>query len=204
MDESGDTGFQFHRNSSPYFIITIVLFESKEEAEKVGERIDALKAELGKPAMEFHFTATDNRRRDKFFQAIREYEFTVFAIVCDKSKLQSLKGNHEDFLLAAFGTALEGARNAGLLYATNLKYDETGGNAFQKKLASALLSKINGAANGKYITRCEPQGSENNNLIQLADMVCGAIARPYNNPQRKDRDYLEIIKHRIYSVLKWP
>ena len=143
MDESGDTGFQFHRNSSPFFIVVVVLFESEEEAERMGARIDALKAEIGKPAMEFHFTNTDDRNRQKFFNAIHEYDFTVFAVVCDKSRLQSMKGRHEDFLLEVFGAALEGARDARLLQAANLKYDEAGGNAFQKKLASALLAKIN-------------------------------------------------------------
>ena len=41
--------------------------------------------------------------------------FTVFAAVCDKSKTTGLQGRHEEFLLSAFGAALEGAREAGLL-----------------------------------------------------------------------------------------
>ncbi len=55
------------------------------------------------------------------------------------------------------------------------------------------------------VKRCEPQSSNGNNLIQLVDMICGAIARPYNKPHKAERDYLEtIIKHRITSVLEWP
>ncbi len=203
-DESGNTGFQFHRNSSPFYVITLVLFRSEKEAEEAGARIEALKAEIGKPAMEFHFTNTDDLNRQKFFRALRGAEFTVFAVVCDKTRLQTLKGKHEELLMTAFGAALEGARDAGLLHATSLKYDEAGGNAFQKKLASGLLAKINGAEPGRYISRCEPQRSKGNALIPLADMVCGAIARPYNKPQRQDGDYRELIKHRVNSVLLWP
>ena len=202
VDESGDTGFKFHRNSSRYFVVTVVMFNSEEEAERVGARIDELKSEISKPTMEFHFTKTDDRNRQKFFSAIQGYDFTVFAVVCDKSKL-NLRDKHEDFLLAVFGAVLEGARDAGLLQAANLKYDEAGGNAFQKKLASALLAKINGVDSGRFIARCEPQRSKGNNLIQLTDMICGAIARPYNKPG-KGQDYLETIKHRVYSVLQWP
>ena len=111
VDESGDTGFQFHRNSSPYFIVTVVLFRTTEEAEKVRTRIDELKLEIGKPAMEFHFTNTDDRNRQKFFAAIRDYDFTVFAAVCDKNKLQSLRSKHGEFQMAVFGAVLEGVQS---------------------------------------------------------------------------------------------
>ena len=203
LDESGDAGFQFHRHSSRYFVVTLVLFESEEEAGKVGARITALKAEIGKPAREFHFTNTDDRTRQAFFEAIRGYDFTVLAAVCDKSKLSG-GVKPEEFLLTAFGAVLEGAREAGLLRAASLKYDEAGTRAFGKKFASSLLAKINGPDTGKYVTRLEPQGSRGNDLIQMADMVCGAIARPYNKPQRKELNHLATIKHRVNSVLEWP
>jgi hypothetical protein len=61
MDESGDAGFQFHRHSSRYFVVMLVLFGSEAEAQRVGTRLTALKAEIGKPTMEFHFTNTDGR-----------------------------------------------------------------------------------------------------------------------------------------------
>jgi hypothetical protein len=81
LDESGDTGYKFDRNSSPYFIVTMVIFKSDESAAEVSRGIDALKEEMGKPAVEFHFTNTDDRTRQKFFDVIRKYDFQVCAVV---------------------------------------------------------------------------------------------------------------------------
>ena len=203
MDESGDTGFRFERNSSPYFVVTLVLVPDGEEAERLRRTIEELKATLRKPSIEFHFTNTDDRTRQAFFSAIKPHDFQVIAAVCRKRNVH-LQGNHAEFLLSAFGAVLEHARDRGLLTAANIKYDEAGGSAFQKKLSSQLLARVNGIEPGKYIKRCEPQSSDGNNLIQLVDMVCGAIARPYNKPDKKEQNHLELIKHRIYSVLEWP
>ena len=204
VDESGDTGFRFDRNSSPYFVVTLVLVPDKDEAERIRVCLEELKAEMRRPSMEFHFTNTDDRTRRMFFAAVRKRDFQVVAAVCDKSKLQSLKGDHAEFLLSTFGAVMEYAKERGLLDAASIKYDEAGGNAFQRKLSSHLLAKVNGTETGKYIKRCDPQSSVGNNLIQLVDMVCGAIARPYNKPQKQSENYLELIKHRVNSVLEWP
>lgn len=182
----------------------MVLVPGADEAESLRLAIDELKNDLRKPAMEFHFTNTDDATRQKFFSTVGKNDFRVVAAVCDKRKLQTLKGNHAEFLLSTFGAAMEHARDRGLLDAVNIKYDEAGGNAFQRKLSSQLMAKVNGEEQGRYIKHCEPQSSTGNNLIQLADMVCGAIARPYNKPQRQSESYSEIIKHRIDSVLQWP
>ena len=142
--------------------------------------------------------------REKFFAAVGKHDFKVIASVCDKNRIQSLKDNHAGLLLASFRATLEHARDKGLLDACAIKYDEAGSNAFQKKLSSDLLAQVNGSDTGRYIKQCDPQKSTGNNLIQLVDMVCGAIARPYNKPERESRDLLKLVKHRVNSVLEWP
>ncbi len=203
IDESGDTGFRFDRNSSPYFVVALVLV-GEDEAQNIGRTIEQLKADLRKPSIEFHFAKTDDRTREKFFAAVGKYDFQVIASVCDKSRTQSLKDNHGGLLLASFRATLEHARDRGLLDACTIKYDEAGNNAFQKKFSSDLLTQINGSDTGRYIKQCDPQKSTGNNLIQLVDMICGAIARPYNKPERESADLLKQIKHRVNSVLEWP
>ena len=203
LDESGDTGFRFDRNSSPYFVVAMVLV-SEEEAQNIGRTIEQLKADQRKPSMEFHFAKTDDRTREKFFVAVGKHDFQVVASVCNKSRIQSLKDNHAGLLLASFAATLEHAREKGLLNACAIKYDEAGNNAFQRKLSSSLLAQVNGQEAGRYVKRCDPQKSTGNNLIQIVDMICGAIARPYNKPERESRDLLKLIKHRVDSVLEWP
>jgi hypothetical protein len=203
IDESGDTGFRFERGSSGCFVITMVLFQGEEEVDRVSNRIEALKASI-RPNMEFHFAKTEEPHRQKFFEAVREFDFGVFALVVNKTQLNPFK--HDEFILTSFKVAMEEAQKRGLLDKANVKFDETGGNAFQKKLASALLYHINGNERGKYIQQFIPERSTGSNLIQLADMVCGAVARPHNSPNRKEHKHLKLLKHQINddSVLEWP
>lgn len=50
--------------------------------------------------------------------------------------------------------------------------------------------------------RTEP--SHSNNLLQLADMVCGAVARSFR-PDKPDRHvYRKLIRHRELGVQVWP
>lgn len=204
VDESGDTGFQLGRGSSDYFIISMVLFQDEEEVSKVDACIEALKVLQKRPLSEFHFAKESHKNRQEFFEAVKAFEFNVFALIVDKSRLQPFK--HDDFLLHSFGVVMEEAKKRELLNNANLKFDDTGTYAFKKQLASALLAQVNKKESGKFIKQFSPQGSKGSNLIQLADMVCGAIARPYSSSARKKGGYLEIIKHRVpdESVLVWP
>ena len=54
------------------------------------------------------------------------------------------------------------------------------------------------------IRKVEIQGSRNNNLIQMADMVAGAIARSYRKEKSDSMLYRGVIKHRELSVQFWP
>ena len=46
MDESGDTGFKFSKNSSKYFVLTVIIFDNLESAEKANDTIKKLRKEL--------------------------------------------------------------------------------------------------------------------------------------------------------------
>lgn len=45
MDESGDTGFNFRRVASSYFVLTIVIFDDLDAAEKANEANETPRAE---------------------------------------------------------------------------------------------------------------------------------------------------------------
>lgn len=47
------------------------------------------------------------------------------------------------------------------------------------------------------------QDSKNNNLLQFADMICGAVVRRYSG-KKEANTYYNIIKHRENRTQHWP
>ncbi len=57
---------------------------------------------------------------------------------------------------------------------------------------------------GRRIKKVGMKPSHSDNLLQLADMVCGAIARACHQDKRQSDVFRRIIAHREVSVLLWP
>ena len=49
IDESGDAGIKLESGSSPYFTVTLLIFEDHDEATAADARITLLKREMGFP-----------------------------------------------------------------------------------------------------------------------------------------------------------
>lgn len=137
------------------------------------------------------------------FKAVRGYDFKFIALVVDKRKLSGPEvQDRASFYKTVCGVAFESARE--LLFEANVKFDESDDKAAKRELASYLRRKVNvpGAAR-EHIKKVGTQGSKGNNLIQLADMICGAVYRSYQS-EGNAGEHRNIIKHREYSVLLWP
>jgi hypothetical protein len=183
IDESGDAGFKLARGSTPHFIVAMVIFDDFKEAERTSEIIEAARVSLRiKP--EFKFNKCSAKVKDEFFLAVAACKFTVRAIAIDKAKIYSdnLRENKEMFynffvksLLQHDGNALVGAR---------VKIDGSGDREFKRELAAYLKRE---SAEGKIVS-VKFAESHRDNLIQLADMVAGAIARSYREGDRNEHD----------------
>jgi hypothetical protein len=58
-------------------------------------------------------------------------------------------------------------------------------------------------SNARIIGKIKIQDSNRNNLLQLADMICGAVARSYT--QKEDaKTYRALVAHREIYVQLWP
>lgn len=74
----------------------------------------------------------------------------------------------------------------------------SGSREFKRQFQSYLKKKV-----GTVIKKVKIQSSHSNNLIQLADMVVGAIHRGYGQKEDK-KIYRSIIKPREIKVQAWP
>jgi hypothetical protein len=181
IDESGCAGFQLQRGSTPYFVVAMVIFADNESANRATGAIQDVRRETGHKA-EFKFSKCSNSVRDVFFNRLRTMDFTVRAIVVDKSKISShhLRTNTEDFYRYFVRLILTHDNDA--LKAARIRIDGSGDRKFQRELNRYLREQVQC---GK-IDSVKMKNSANSELIQLADMCVGAIHRRYKH--KDDRD----------------
>lgn len=203
IDESGDTGLNIQQGATKKFIIIMVIFEENDEALSCDQRISLLKKELRfGDNFEFHFHKNSDRVRDVFFRAILPYQFFYYGIVINKPKLfgEGFK-NKESFYKYACGLLFENAEDK--LEQAIVVIDESGRKLFKYQLAKYLKSKVN-SSNKNCIKKVKMQNSKSNNLLQLADMIAGAISRSLDGNKKNKNIFREIIKAREIYVQIWP
>lgn len=199
MDESGDTGFKFSKTSSKFFVLVIVIFDSLSVAEEANEAVKKVRKELKLPEnFEFKFsTGTSNKVRTVFLQKLSKFNFRYRTVVVDKTILAKREPLHPKdnlYMLVAdhlFLRAEPRVKNASIFIDRISKSFIDDFNTYLKRRLNTNIEKI--------IGRIKHQDSRSNNLLQLADMVCGAIYRKYN--RREDKFY-KIIKKREEDLWK--
>jgi len=203
VDEAGDSGMAGKPGSSDFFIVSAVLFEDRDEANACDQRIDLLREELGLSGKEFHFCEGSKRTRTAFLTEIAKFQFFYFAIILNKKKLTGPGFQFKDSFYKytvnlVFQNAKPHLKNAIVVV------DRSGQKEFRSQLATYLKRRINQDDGDCYIKKIKMQNSHGNNLLQLADMVCGAVARSTRIKKEDRRFYRDLIRHRELSVQVWP
>jgi hypothetical protein len=204
LDESGDPGMKLTGGSSDLFIVTLVIFNDREEAQACDTRIDLLRRELRiSDGTEFKFHKTSLAIRSAFLEAVGRYDFFYFGIVINKASLYSQNFEIKDsFYKYTCSLVFENAKPH--LNEAIVVIDGSGSRDFRNQLSSYLKRRINDQKNGlRQIAKVKIQDSHRNNLLQLADMICGAVARSYTDKNDAE-DYRRIISHREMRVQVWP
>ena len=191
IDESGDPGFKLNKGSTPYFVCGMIVFRDFKEAEDCNKAILQLKNDL-QINYEFKFNKTKADNKDHFFNAIASCEYEVWALVVDKKKIysQTLKRSDDKFYnffiknLLASGADLKDAI---------VKIDGSGDREFKRKMQKYLTAQLK----HKAIKSFKFINSEKDNLIQLADMVTGAIARSYKKDRSDNDRWRKMIEDKI-------
>jgi hypothetical protein len=179
VDESGDPGMRLDRGSSLHFVIARVVMETTGDAERISVEIARLRRELRvKP--EFKFGKCHPSIRDNFFAQTRSLPFRVRALVADKRRIHSPQlRTRKDYFYNHFVRMLFEHDND-RLQGGRAKIDGAGSHEFVRALKVYLRQQL---SEGE-IAKLSFADSRNDNLIQLADMVAGAIARSYREGSR--------------------
>lgn len=179
IDESGCTGFK--QGSSSHFVIGMIIFDYFEDAEQAANIICKLKRDLGM-RREFKFSASKESQRDAFFEAIKSCRFNVRFFVIEKKLIHSnfLQQNDDKFINYCLKNLIQSGMHR-LSHAV-VKIDGKGSKRFKRECGSYLRRHV-GSDVIRKISFCD---SAKDVLIQLADMVTSAYARPYHNPDKQN------------------
>ena len=206
VDESGDPGLKFDKGSSSKFVITAVHFRDPLEAERCSQAIDELRLGLKlSPHKEFHFANDKPTLKSEFLRRVVQFDFVYCAYVLDKRLLTDPNFKRKDHLYKhAVQMAFESME--ALWVDTTIIFDRCGGREFTQELKNYIRKQFkerqqeDGRVRIKEIKSAE---SHKDNLLQLADMACGAVNRSYLS---KDDawSYRNIIRKKEHQVQIWP
>ena len=174
-----------------------------EVAVAVDERIDQLRREMGLTGrFEFHFNKMKASQRKQFLSAIAAYEFFYWGIVINKAQLRGARLQFkESFCKFAYGLVFEIAKPR--LTSAIVVVDGSGSEGFRNQLKTYVARRLVDDSGKSLIKKLKIQDSAKNNLLQLADMVVGAVARAYGG-KADAAEYRKLITHREMSVQLWP
>ena len=177
VDESGDTGFKLGRGSSATFVVAMVVFTDRDEAQRCDDRIAILREELSlRASHEFHFSHNAPRIRAAFLETVQPFAFRVHVLVADKVRLlnQGLREPTASLYEAATDLLFTDAKP--YLSDAIVTLDTRGGRDTQRRLAASLRRRLNeGSSRSGH--RVKFERSSGNNLLQLADYVVGLASR---------------------------
>ncbi|NLG42006.1 MAG: DUF3800 domain-containing protein [Phycisphaerae bacterium] len=190
VDESGDAGMKPDRQSSPYFVVTAVLFEDHEEAQACDRLIDKLRGrlEVG-AAAEFHFSKSRRQIREQFLQHAARFGFSYLAVVLNKRKLTGPGFRYKSsFYKYTVNLVFQNAK--AYLRDAIVVLDRSGGEEFRAQLARYLAKKVNAREGPKAVRKVKTERSHNNNLLQACrhgvrgrrTVVSGRQDRPFCLP----------------------
>lgn len=197
IDDSGDPGFNLEKGASKYFVIACVIFDDELEAEKTAVTIKELRRKLNFPdKMEFKFNKSRPIVRKKFFQCLLPFQFRVRAIIVNKKLIKSpeLKRSKDSFYNYFIKQVLK--YNRGTLKKAKVRIDGHGDRLFRRNFTSYLRRELNHRKR-VVMKNLRLVNSKSNVLIQMADMIAGAIRRSCEEGRKKDLEYRQIIKRKI-------
>lgn len=186
-----------------FFTVGMVLFDALEQAERATRALVELRQELHlHPAYEFHFNSTKEQFREAFFRAVAPIEFCYVAATINKAAVSA--GELRDagkFYRHACALALRSVLPC--LNEATVTVDATGGRLFRRELRTHLLRLANGQQGSKLIRHVNFADSATDSLVQMADMVTGAVQRSFSGKPFAGT-HRNCISHRELASTLWP
>lgn len=195
IDESGDPGFKVEKGASPVFVLTMVVFDTSDDAQATAEIIAQSEARRRHKG-EFKFNKCRDEIRDLYFRDVVRGNFHVRAVVVEKSVIYSARLQTDKEVFYGYFVKAMMRNDNGMLNNARVVIDGSGDREFRQNLAAALRRKIQSGA----VKKVTFKDSANDCLVQLADMCAGAIARSYREDRKSADRWRKALAPRIDDI----
>ncbi len=188
--------------SSPLFTVAIIALQDPDSNE-CDRRINALRSSLNlKTDFEFHFPKSV-KYREVFLRTIEEIPFIFFSCTLFKHKLSGKDWHKKEYLYQRVAIM---ALNAALpsLSETRLWLDAGSSRQFDNDLLAHLRRHAGHRDGRPIIVATKRHESHKCNMIQMADMVCGAVHCSHRGEQESHKTLRRLLRRREGRVLKFP
>jgi hypothetical protein len=170
-------------------------------ADACDRAINGLRFQLGKPSQfEFHFSQCSNRVRESFFKTVSHENFRYAGFVVHKRKLFGERFR-DPKQVYEFSVSIVCEQVKSLLDNSKIIIDRNGDRVFKARLEKSLKRQMTDKDGSCKIKKVTMESSHSNNLIQLADMLCGALNRSCTSGDDKFRD---LVRGKEKFVQNWP
>ncbi|VTS03602.1 Putative uncharacterized protein OS=Leptospirillum sp. Group II '5-way CG' GN=CGL2_11386017 PE=4 SV=1: DUF3800 [Gemmata massiliana] len=210
-DESGDFGSG--PKSSDHFHFAAVWFETIEEAQACRVVIDEVRrAENVRAGFVFHFAEISPEMRKAFLRGVSGQNFKFAVCTAEKRRAEAKGENLSRELivnsvvggvtasLVEYYHIAEGSKGSPLKERVTVHYHNNGDYIeLIRRGFTAYASVRNPKA--RLVKKVSTERAESDNLVQLADMVCGAAKQNYEG----ERDLYRLIESkRLDGCKTWP
>ena len=195
VDESGDPGTRFRHGSPAIFAVALVIVN---DPTPVVAGLDALRQAFGKPAYEFKFAAMSDAARERFFLTLAKHDFRAHCRVLDKRLLLNRTNlTATDVYVRVVTRALSDVLDE--LVHANIVIDRSAkARDAQRHLAERIRGELCRSPSGDaMINDIRFANSRTETLVQVADMIAGAVAR---SRTKADERFLKLIPPRRLTV----
>lgn len=204
VDESGDPGMKIESGSSKLFVVAVVTFNNRDEAQACDDRIANLRAELSIPRdFEFHFAHNSDRIKGAFLNAVAPFDFFYHVFALDKAKATGPGFQYQNSVYKwTARTTFENAKP--YLEEAIVVLDKCGERKFRQELVAYLRKRINDGSGSRHIARLKTEASHKNNLLQLADYVVGVSAGTFQGNRTSAALHREFLASHETTRRLWP
>lgn len=197
-DEAGDASFRFEQGATRQFVVALI---GAREPDRLRQALDEVRLQFYLPAsFEFKFHQLSNRRlREGLWDALKPLDFRAWAVVAHKQRLPDAirvmppRTFYVYFVSEAIRLIPEAIREGTPLWLD--EFDRAGKTV-------AELKRAFGRRGLRYgFRRIRAVRSRSEGLVQVADVVAGAILRHYSRGESEGYQHLA---NKIVTILEYP
>jgi hypothetical protein len=196
-DEAGDVSFSFEKGASRYFVVAAL---ATADPDGLRQRLAELRQNSGLPhEYEFKFNALSSTAlRRRVFASLSEADFEAWAVIVDKTALSDpFKVMRGLDVYVYFVTELIQLIPAEKREGATLILDEFGSTS---QLRTELRRFMSARGIPRHFKRVLARRSHSDPLIQIADLLAGAVLR--RDAKREAEAYAQI-ENKLKRVLEF-